>query len=47
MTKTIRLPLSLLRSHRINSPAGPGPDLATGAGLVDAAVALPFALDQF
>ena len=25
---------------RINNPAGPGPDLATGAGLVDAAKAV-------
>ena len=33
--------------QRFNSPAGPGADLATGAGLVNAAAALQYALDHF
>lgn len=33
--------------QRFNSPAGPGPDLASGAGLVNAAAALQYAFDHF
>jgi subtilisin family serine protease len=33
--------------QRFNSPAGPGPDLATGAGLVNVADAVQFALNNF
>jgi hypothetical protein len=32
--------------QRFNSPAGPGPDLATGVGLVNVSAALQFALDH-
>jgi subtilisin family serine protease len=33
--------------QRFNSPAGPGPDLATGAGIINVGAALQFALDRF
>jgi subtilisin family serine protease len=33
--------------QRFNNPATPGPDLATGAGLVNATAALDYALDNF
>jgi len=33
--------------QRFNEPAGPGPDLATGAGLIDVGAALQYATDHF
>lgn len=33
--------------QRYNNPAGPGPDLATGAGLINVGAALKFVLDRF
>jgi hypothetical protein len=33
--------------QRFNSPAGPGLDLATGAGIINVGAALQFALDRF
>jgi subtilisin family serine protease len=33
--------------QRFNNPAAPGPDLATGAGLVNATAALDYAIDTF
>jgi hypothetical protein len=33
--------------QRFNSPAGPGPDSATGAGLMNVAAALQYVLQHF
>jgi subtilisin family serine protease len=43
--------LDVVRGHsfpqRFNEPAGPGPDNATGAGLVNASAAVEYALSHF